>query len=59
LDPPIAEYRAACWNPYREGQIHVFYRVQTIAAQFTHHTKDCNWETVAQRKTIASLWALP
>jgi hypothetical protein len=58
LDSPIAEYSSACWDPCTEGEINVVYRVQTIAAPFTHHTKDCDWETVAQRKTIACLWAL-
>jgi len=58
LDSPIAEYSAACWDPCTEGQINVVYRVQTIAAPFPHRTKGCNWETVAQCKTIASLWAL-
>ena len=58
LDSPIAEYSAACWNPCTEEQINAIYRVQNIAAPFTLHTKDCDWETVAQRRTIACLWAL-
>jgi hypothetical protein len=29
---------AACWNLYREGQIHVLDRVQKKAAKFAHHT---------------------
>jgi hypothetical protein len=28
------------------------------AAQFTNHTKDSDWETLAQRRTIARLCAL-
>jgi hypothetical protein len=33
-------------------------RVQTKAAQFTNHTKDFNWETLSQRRTIACICAL-
>jgi len=33
-------------------------RVQKEAAQFTNHTKDSEWETLIQRRTIARLWAL-
>jgi len=29
---PILEYGAACWDPYREGQIHALDRVQKKAA---------------------------
>lgn len=33
-------------------------RVQTKVAQFTNHTKDSGWETLAQRRSIARLSAL-
>ena len=33
-------------------------RVQTKTAQFTSHTKDSDWKTLAQRRTIARLCAL-
>ena len=33
-------------------------RVQTKAAQFFRHKKDSDWETLAQRRTIARLCAL-
>jgi len=33
-------------------------QVQKKAAQFTNHTKDSDWETVAQRRTIVHLCAL-
>ena len=33
-------------------------RVQKKVAQFTNHTKDSDWETLAQRRTIARLWEL-
>ena len=36
----------------------MLHRVQTQAAQFTNHTKDSDWETLAQRRTIARLCAL-
>jgi len=44
---PILEYGAACWDPYREGQIFALDRVQKKAAKFAHHTKNTNWETLA------------
>ena len=31
---PILEYGAACWDPYREGQISALDRVQKKAAKF-------------------------
>jgi len=49
---------SACWNPYREGQINALDRVQKKAARFTNHTKDSDWETLAQRRTITRLCAL-
>ena len=32
--------------------------MQKKAAQFTNHTKESDWENLAQRRTIARLWAL-
>ena len=58
LVSPVLEYGAACWDPSRAGQINALDRVQTKAAQFTDRTKDSNWETLAQRSTIARLCAL-
>jgi len=55
---PILEYRSACWDPCKEGQINALDRVQKKAAQFTNHTKDSDWETLAQHRTIARLCAL-
>jgi len=55
---PVLEYGSACWDPCREGQINALDRVQKKAAQFTNHTKDSDWETLAQRRTIARLFAL-
>jgi len=55
---PILEYGSACWDPYREGEINALDRVQKKAAQFTNHTKDSEWETLAQRRTIARLCVL-
>jgi len=47
---PILEYGAACWDPYREGQIHALDRVQNKAAKFAYHMNESNWETLSQRK---------
>jgi hypothetical protein len=40
---PILEYGAACWDPYREGQINALDRVQKKAAKFANHTNDSVW----------------
>jgi hypothetical protein len=37
---PILEYRAACWDPYREGQINALDRVQNKAAKSAYHRND-------------------
>jgi hypothetical protein len=50
LVPPVFEYGAACWDPYREGQINALDQVPMKAAQFTIHTSDFDWETLAQRR---------
>ena len=55
---PILEYGSACWDPCRKGQINVLDQVQKKAAQFANHTKDSEWENLAQRRTIARLCAL-
>jgi len=34
---PILEYGAACWDPYREGQIFALDRVQKKAAKFAYY----------------------
>jgi len=54
---PILEYGSACWNPCK-GQLNTLDRVQKKASQFTKHMKDSDWETLAQRRTIARLCAL-
>jgi hypothetical protein len=51
---PIIEYGTACWDPCIDGQISGLDWVQTKAAQFTNHTKDSDWETLAQRRTARS-----
>ena len=58
LGRPVLEYEAACWDPCIERQINALDRVQTKAAQFTNHTKDSDWGTLAQRMTVARLGAL-
>jgi hypothetical protein len=55
---PILEYGAACWDPCIKGQINALDRVQTKASPFTNHTKDSDWETLAQRMKIAHLCTL-
>jgi len=54
---PILEYGVACCDPC-SGQINALDRVQKKAAQFSNHKNDSDWETLAQRMTIARLCAL-
>jgi hypothetical protein len=54
---PILEYAAASWDPSR-GQINALHRVQKHTALFATHTNDSEWETFAQRGTIATLCAV-
>ena len=55
---PLLEYGSACWDSCRGGQINALDRVQKKAAQFTNHTNDSDWETLAHRRTIACLCTL-
>jgi hypothetical protein len=55
---PILEYGAACWDPYREGQISALDRVQKKAAKFAHHTNIPNWETLASRRNLSRICAV-
>ena len=54
---PILEYGAACWDPYREGQISALDRVQKKAAKFAHHKYSPNWETLASRRKLSRICA--
>ena len=55
---PILEYRAACWDPYWEGQISALDRVQKKATKFAHYTNSPNWETLASRRKLSRTCAL-
>jgi hypothetical protein len=55
---PIIEYGAACCDPYREGHINALDHVQRKAAKFANLTNASEWDTLAQRKTVARLCAL-
>ena len=55
---PILEYGSACWDACKEGQISVLDRERKKAAQFTNHTKNSAWETLAQRRKMERLCAL-
>jgi hypothetical protein len=57
----ILEYGAACWDPYREGQINALEHVQKKAAKFAighNHRNGSDWESLAQRRMTARLCAL-
>jgi hypothetical protein len=58
LARPILEHGAACWDPYREGQIRALDRVQKKAAKFAHHKNSPNWETLASRRKLSRICAL-
>jgi len=49
----ILQYGAACWDPYRKGQIGALDRVQRKAARFSHHTNSSNWENLASRPKLS------
>jgi hypothetical protein len=55
---PILEYGAACWDPYREGQIYALNRVQKKEAKFAYPMSEMNWETLSQRRKISRVCAL-
>jgi hypothetical protein len=55
---PILGYGNACWDPYREGKIHVLDRVQKKAAKFAYHMGKLNWETLSQHRKILHICAL-
>jgi hypothetical protein len=55
---PIFEYGAACWDPYREGQIYALDRVQKKAAKFAYNMSESNWETLSLRRKISRICAL-
>jgi len=52
---PILQYGAACWDPYRKGQINALNRVQKKADKFANHTNASVWENLAQRRKIARI----
>jgi len=54
----ILECGAACWDPFREGQISMLDRVQKKAAKFVHHTISPNWETLASHRKLSRICAL-
>jgi hypothetical protein len=47
---PILEYRAFCWDPYKESQIHIVDCVQKKGAKFANHMRDSVWETFTQHR---------
>jgi hypothetical protein len=58
LARPILEYGAACWDPYREGQITALDRVQKKEAKFAYHTNSSNWENLASHRKLSRICAL-
>jgi hypothetical protein len=55
---PILEWGVAYWNPYMDGKKTALDRVWKKAAKFANHTRDPAWETLAQCRNIARIFAL-
>ena len=55
---PILEYGAACWSPYRAGQISALVRVQKKAVKFANHKNSSNWENLASRRKLSRICVL-
>jgi hypothetical protein len=55
---PVLEYKSVCWDTCRKRQINEINKKRKKAVQFTNHTKDSDWENLAQRRTIARLCAI-
>jgi hypothetical protein len=55
---PIFEYGAACWDPYRIGQINALDRAQNTVTKFSQDRNDSNWETLTQPRDISRICAL-
>jgi hypothetical protein len=49
---------AACWDPYREGQISALDWVENKTVKFAHHGNDSNWGTLAEHRKIMRICAL-
>jgi hypothetical protein len=58
LVSPVLEFGAACWVPYREGQIHALDKVKKEAAKCEHHMNESIWETLSQRRNMSRVCAL-
>ena len=41
---PILAYKALCWDPHREGQLHLLDCVQKKVAKFENHMSELVWE---------------
>jgi hypothetical protein len=54
---PRPEYRAGCWDLYKEDSVGALNRLQKRAAKFAN-THQTGWETLAERKMVARLCAL-
>jgi hypothetical protein len=54
----ILEYAVACWNPYMEGKKTALDHVWKKAAKFANHKRDSVWESLAQCRKIARIFAL-
>ena len=46
------------WDPFTEGHTNALDGVQMKGAQFTNNTKDSEWENLAQRRVMTSLYTL-
>ena len=51
----IIKYGTLWWDPYRESLVSTLNRLQKRAAKFANNTNESDWETLAQRRTVAGL----
>jgi len=48
---PMLEYRAVCWDPYKEGQVSALNRFQNRAAKFSNNlSRDDHNKKITTRK---------
>jgi hypothetical protein len=53
---PTLENVAACWEPYKEGEMNTLDWLQKKPAKFAHCTNTPSWEILAQRRKIGALF---
>jgi hypothetical protein len=50
----ILEYGAACWDPFREGQI---ISLDQLKKKFSNYANDLNWKMLGQLRKITCIYS--